>query len=77
MVIVSYVYTLRIMSLDGVPTEEKTEGNEDVSDEEFQSHNESEPDASGHDETQSVTECLTMDANPGDFSILNYCNEEH
>ena len=53
-----------------MPTEEETEGNEDVDDEDFQSQNESEPDASVHDETQSVTECSTMDANPGNFSIM-------
>ena len=49
---------------DGVPTEEEIEGNEDPFGE-FQ--NESEPGASIHDETQSVTECSIMDGNPGNF----------
>ena len=58
-----------------MPTEEETEGNEDVDGEDFQSQNESEPDAIVHDETQSDTESPTMDTNPGNYSN-NYCNEK-
>lgn len=55
-----------------MPTEEETKVNGDpfyVDDEDFQFQNESEPDASVHDETQSVTKDSTMDASPGNFSM--------
>ena len=55
-----------------MPTEEETEDNEDpfcADDQHFQFQNESEPNTSVHDETQSVNEDSTMDASPGNFSL--------